>query len=62
MNRRIQQDEGRSLKEVAPYIERRMHGQTGSVTLHYVQGRFKRAEYRVMEDAETMPTERAQVQ
>jgi len=43
------------LRDVADHIDRRMHAQTGSVTLHYVNGKLERAEYRQFESADTMP-------
>ena len=47
-----------SVKEAAEHIERMMHGRTGSVTLHFVEGRFQKAEYRTFEDARAMPVNR----
>lgn len=47
-----------SLSEVARHIERRMEGQTGRVTLHYVGGKLKRAEYTTFEDARALPVNR----
>ena len=49
----------RKLAEVASHVDRRMQGQTGSVTAHYVDGKLKRVEYRTFEDADAMPVERA---
>ena len=45
----------KGLSDVAEHIDRRMFNQTGSVTLHYVNGKLERAEYRQFESADAMP-------
>ena len=55
MSRPLPREREPRLSEVAPHVERRMEGQTGRVTLHYVEGTLRRVEYTTFEDARALP-------
>jgi hypothetical protein len=51
MSTRRLKDEPPTLEEVAPYIQRRMAGKSGSVTLHFLNGRFETVQWGDREDS-----------
>jgi hypothetical protein len=52
--RKIREDEPPKLEEVAAAIQRRMHGKSGSVTLHFLRGRFETVTWGDREDSRSL--------
>ena len=59
MNDRRLKPDPPTLQEVAPMIQRRMHGKSGKVTLHFLRGRFESVTWGDREDSRTLVTEGA---
>lgn len=52
--RKLREDEPPTLEEVAAYITRRMKGKSGSVTLHFLRGRFETVTWGDREDSRSL--------